>query len=175
MKISKIEDLAQIIYIVRSQKVIFDFDLAKLYGVENKGLKRQVRTNIKRFPTDFMFQLNRSEWEVVQKLHLLGKARFTNTLPYVFTEQGVAMLSSVLRSERAIEVNIAIMRAFVELRKFIINNEEVLKKIYDLENDVKLQFLEQDKKINYVFETLKKMMIDNSDEGDRKIGFNTDI
>ena len=101
--------------------------------------------------------------------------KYTNTLPFVFTEQGVAMLSSVLRSSKAIEVNIMIMRAFVEMRKFLLNNEEILRKIEDLENDVKLKFFEQDKQINSIFLVIKKMLREDNDSEKRRIGFNTDF
>ncbi len=99
-----------------------------------------------------MFQLNKNEWrELVPNWHQFEKVKHTSSLTYVFTEQGVAMLSSVLRSDKAIDVNIVIMRAFVELKKFIINNQEVLQKITDLETDVKLKFFEQDKQISLIF------------------------
>jgi phage regulator Rha-like protein len=114
MEISKIEGL---IHIVRGQKVILDADLAELYGVEVRQLKRQVRRNSERFPDDFLFVLTTEELEILRcQIGTLGWGRYSKYLPFAFTEQGVAMLSSVLRSSRAIQVNIAIMRVFVQLR-----------------------------------------------------------
>ena len=174
-EITKMEDLSQLIYIIRGQKVIFDFDLARLYGVDNFQLKRQVRRNIKRFPSDFMLQLSKEEWnEHMPNWHMFEKYRRIKSPPFAFTEQGVAMLSSILRSERAIEVNIAIMRAFVELRRIMVNYEDLLRQIMNLENNVNEKLFEQDKKINEIFETIKEMVKEDQEENNRKIGFNTD-
>lgn len=119
------------IYLIRKQKVMLDSDLAELYEVETRRINEQVKRNVSRFPEDFMFRLTQEEYDVLTS----QIATSTTTkggrrhLPYAFTEQGVAMLSSVLNSERAIQVNIAIMRTFVKLRQFLINNEELAKKI----------------------------------------------
>ena len=125
------------IYIVREQKVMLDSDLALLYGVTTKRLNEQVKRNISRFPEDFMFQLTADELDnlrsqfATSSLKNYGGRRY---MPYVFTEQGVAMLSGVLSSERAVQVNIGIMRAFVNMRKMLSTNEEVSKKLTEFEN-----------------------------------------
>jgi len=110
-----VEIIASKIFEIRAKKVMLDSDLAKLYGVQTRHLTRQVRRNIKRFPTDFMIQLTRKEYRQLLRCQIgtLEKGQFSKYLPYAFTEQGVAMLSSVLNSARAIRVNIQIMRAFV--------------------------------------------------------------
>lgn len=114
MEIAKIDGL---IHVVRGQRVILDADLAELYGVEVRQLKRQVRRNRERFPDDFLLELSDPELEILRcQIGTLGWGRYSKYLPFAFTEQGVAMLSSVLRSSRAIQVNIAIMRVFVQLR-----------------------------------------------------------
>ena len=121
-RVIPIERITQAILLIRGQKVMLDADLARLYEVDIKTLNRAVKRNIARFPGDFMFQLAREEAEHLRyQLGTLkaGRGRHRKYLPYVFTEQGVAMLSSVLRSERAVRVNIEIMRAFVQLRRML--------------------------------------------------------
>ncbi|MFH1282148.1 MAG: ORF6N domain-containing protein [bacterium] len=139
------------ILLIRRQKVMLDKDLAQLYGVSTKRLNEQVKRNIQRFPDDFMFQLT---WEEVQSLRsqfATSKRGGRRYIPYVFTEQGVAMLSSVLNSERAIQVNIAIMRVFVKLRRIIESHKELLKKIEDMERKYDGQF-------KIIFEVIKELM-----------------
>ena len=115
-----VEKITGKIYFIRKEKIILDSDLAELYGVETRVLKQAVKRNLDRFPEDFMFKLTESEWsELITICDNLGNRKFSPTTPFAFTEQGVAMLSSVLNSKRAIQVNIAIMRAFVQLRKFL--------------------------------------------------------
>ncbi|MCL6099433.1 MAG: ORF6N domain-containing protein [Bacteroidota bacterium] len=122
------------ILLIRNQKVILDKDLAQLYGVETRVLKQAVKRNIRRFPSDFLFVLNRKEIEMLVSQSVIpSKSYFGGAAPFVFTEQGVAMLSSVLKSERAIEVNILIMRAFVKLRNIISTHEKVEEKLKELE------------------------------------------
>ena len=108
------------IYEIRGQQVMLDFDLAKLYGVETKRLKEAVRRNITRFPSDFMFELNADEWTILRTQIATSSWGGTRYTPFAFSEQGVAMLSGVLKSEKAIEVNINIMRAFVAIRKYML-------------------------------------------------------
>lgn len=130
-----VEVIRRKIYIVRGEKVILDKDLAELYGVTTKQLKQQVRRNIKRFPEDFMFELTWEEAESSRSQFVtLKKGRNIKYLPYVFTEQGIAMLSSVLNSERAIEVNIQIMRVFTQLRKLMLSHKHLARKIELLES-----------------------------------------
>lgn len=130
-----IQNIEKMIYVVRGQNVMLDSDLAKLYAIETKVLNRSVRRNIKRFPEDFMFQLNDSEFESLKcqfgtsKTSRGGKQK----LPLVFSENGVAMLSSVLRSDRAIEVNISIMRIFTKLRSFLLFERNIDDRVTHLE------------------------------------------
>ncbi len=135
------EDIAPNIYIIRGVKVMLDLHIAALYEVETRTLKQQVRRNRERFPKDFMFTLNQKEinrmvsQNVIPNKGILGGAK-----PMAFTEQGIAMLSSVLRSKKAIDVNIAIMRTFVQVRKIIANNEELAQRLAALEQKYDEQF-----------------------------------
>lgn len=147
-----VERIYRSILFIRGHKVILDKDLAELYGVETKALNRAVTRNIDRFPEDFMFRLNREEFENL-RFHFgtssWGGRRYA---PHAFTEQGVAMLSSVLRSRRAIEVNIAIMRTFVKLRKILTTNAALRRKIEAMERKYEEQF-------KLVFKVLSKMVM----------------
>jgi len=134
------------IYEVRGVRVMLDFDLATLYGIQTRALKQAVKRNINRFPNDFMFVLTKSEANSllfigVSQTVISPEYNFGATLPMVFTEQGVAMLSGILRSDRAVEVNISIMRAFVQMRQFILQNREIMLGIEELRK--KLNQLEQ--------------------------------
>jgi hypothetical protein len=129
----ELELLQQKIYEIRGQRVMLDFDLATLYEVDNKRLKEAVRRNIRRFPSDFMFELTSEEWNELRTQFATSKKGGTTRPPFAFTEQGVAMLSSVLNSEIAIEVNIAIMRAFVMMRQFALTYQELSEKLIELE------------------------------------------
>ncbi|MEW6507766.1 MAG: ORF6N domain-containing protein [Bacteroidota bacterium] len=143
--------LLTLIHFVRGQKVILDSDIASLYEVEVKYLNRAVKRNFTRFPKDFMFQLTDDEVKILRCQIGTSKRGGRRYKPYAFTEQGVAMLSSVLNSEKAIKVNIEIMRAFVELRKMIDTNKELLKRIEKLEE-------KYDTKFQIVFEAIKELM-----------------
>lgn len=159
-----LEIIEKKIYVIRGKKVMLDSDLAELYGIETKMLIRAVKRNIERFPSDFMFQLNKEEFETLRFHFGTSKQRGGRRyLPYVFTEQGVAMLSSVLRSERAIQVNIAIMRAFVKLREIVMSHKELAKKIKQLEKKYDAQF-------KIVFDAISKIM-EVPVKKQRKIGF----
>ncbi|MFA6282108.1 MAG: ORF6N domain-containing protein [Candidatus Omnitrophota bacterium] len=163
------------IYLIRGQKVMLSVDLASLYGVPVKRLNEQVRRNIKRFPSDFMFQLSNEEYKILKSQFATsswGGARRAH--PYAFTEQGVAMLSSVLNSERAIEVNIAIMRAFVRLREILLTHKDLATKIEALEAKYKnhdMKFSEYDEHITAIFEAIKELMSPSVEPPKRKIGF----
>lgn len=129
-----VDNIEPLIKIIRGQQVMLDRDLATLYGVETKRLNEQVKRNIKRFPEDFMFQLTKDECLRSQIATLNeGRGQHLKYMPYVFTENGVAMLSSVSRSDTAIEVNIRIMRAFTSMRHFLQNNAEVFQRLFLLE------------------------------------------
>jgi phage regulator Rha-like protein len=157
------------ILIIRGQKVILDTDLAQLYQVPTKRLNEAIKRNRKRFPGDFMFQLNRQEMNCLRSQFATSNEGRggRRTLPYAFTEQGVAMLSSVLNSERAVQVNIAIMRAFVKLREIIATHKELAAKIKELEQ----KFHQHDKKIHAVFEAIRELLEPQAVPLKRQIGF----
>jgi hypothetical protein len=160
-----VERIVRGIYLIRDKKVMMDRDLAELYGVDTAQLKRAVKRNIERFPPDFMFELTKEELEVWRCQ--FGTSKDTKMglryLPMVFTEQGVAMLSSILRSRRAISVNIQIMRAFTQLRQMLSTHEDLKKKIEDMESKYDQQFA-------VVFEAIKQLLTTES-RPKRKIGF----
>lgn len=161
------EHIEQLILLIRGQKVMLDSHLAELYGVTTKTLNQAVRRNIARFPGDFMFQLSMKELESLQSMRsqiVTASKRNVRYLPYVFTEQGVAMLSSVLRSQRAIQVNIAIMRAFVKLRELLSTHKELAQKLEELE-------MKYDENFRVVFDVIRKLMEPSLPRKRRKIGF----
>jgi hypothetical protein len=161
------ESIINRIFVIRNQKVILDKDLAILYGVETRVLKQAVKRNIKRFPLDFMFVLNNKEINSMVSQNVIpSKSYFGGAKPYVFTEQGVAMLSSVLKSERAIEINILIMRAFVKLREIISSHKKVEEKLKDIES--KLQAHEE--QIVRIIQVINELVAPPPAEK-KKIGF----
>lgn len=134
-----IEIISNKIHFIRNQKVMLDYDLAVLYEIETKVLKQAVRRNIIRFPDDFMFELTEEEYKSLRSQIVTlekGRGKHSKYLPFAFTEQGIAMLSSILNSEKAIKINIAIMRTFVLLRNSILSLEEISKKIEDIEKQL---------------------------------------
>lgn len=160
------------IFLIRGKKVMMDGDLAELYGVETRILNQAVRRNIERFPEEFMFQLNNREVEVWQsqslrsQIVILKRGQHIKYAPYVFTEPGVAMLSSVLNSKKAIQVNIQIIKTFIKLREMIAGNKDLRMKIEELEKKYNKYF-------KVIFETIKSLSEDKEAEIDssRKIGF----
>lgn len=158
------------IYYIREQKMMLDRDLAELYGVETKQLKRQVRRNIDRFPEDFMFELNEEEFENLRCQSGTSRWGGDRYLPMAFTEQGVAMLSSVLNSSRAINANIQIIRIFTRMREMLFNYKDILLKLEQLEN----QTLQNTKDVQAVFDYLKKMLVPVEQVERRMIGFQRD-
>ncbi len=163
-----IELIESKIYLIRGHKVMLDSDLAELYGVETRALVQAVKRNIGRFPQDFMFQLNNQEVITLRSQIVISKSgkggrRF---IPYVFTEQGVAMLSSVLNSERSILVNIAIMRAFVKLREILSVNKELAHKLAQLERKIE----KHDTEIKVIFDAIRQLMA-APEPKEKKIGF----
>jgi hypothetical protein len=147
------EIISSKIYVIRNLKVMLDEDLAELYGVETRRLNEQVKRNIDRFPEDFMFQLSIEEYENLKSQFATSKWGGRRKLPFAFTEQGVAMLSGVLHSERAIKVNIQIMRVFTRVREMLETHKEILKKLEYLER----KDIEQDEKIMLIFEYIKQL------------------
>ena len=150
-----VERIEKAILLVRGQKVILDKDLAVLYGVETRVLKQAVRRNRNRFPSDFMFELTKEENRSLRSQNvILEPGRYSKYLPFAFTEQGVAMLSSILNSERAIEVNIAIMRVFVRLREMMATHKELAFKLVELEERLE----GHDEQIQNIFEAIQQLM-----------------
>ena len=159
--------LSHKIYFIRDQSVMLDSDLAALYGVDTKTLNRAVKRNIDRFPEDFMFRLTNQELAILK--YQIGTSSFDawggrRKLPLVFTEQGVAMLSGVLTSKTAVQVNIAIMRTFVEIRRILVGNRELAVKLFDFEKKYDAQF-------KAVFEAIRQLMRQPDPPPKRKIGF----
>jgi hypothetical protein len=153
------------IYLIRSVQVMLDSDLATLYGVTTKRLNEQVRRNRARFPSDFMFQLTSRETAGLRSQFVTSNSRGGRRYrPLVFTEQGVAMLSSVLNSERAVQVNIAIMRTFAKLRKLLSTNKDLAAKLKQLEK-------KYDSRFNVVFDAIRKLMEPQVIPPQRRIGF----
>ncbi|MDD5422550.1 MAG: ORF6N domain-containing protein [Candidatus Omnitrophica bacterium] len=164
------------IYLIRGHKVMLDKDLSALYGVKTKNLNKAIKRNIKRFPGDFMFQLTADEFMSLRFQNGTSKEGRGGRryLPYVFTEQGVAMLSSILNSERAIEVNIAIMRAFVRLRDILLTHKDLAAKIAALELKYKnhdMKFSEYDKHIAAIFDAIRQLMAPPPEKPKRRLGF----
>ncbi len=164
-----IERIERLIYLIRGQKVMLDRDLAELYGVETRTLVQAVKRNLARFPNDFMFQLTKKELESWRSHIVMSNPAAKMGLrrrPYAFTEQGGAMLSSVLRSERADQVNIDIMRAFVRLRQILATHKDLARKLQALEKKYDAQF-------KVVFEAIHQLMAPDP-EPKRRIGFRTE-
>lgn len=155
------------IYLIRGQKVMLDRDLASLYGVTTFNLNKAVKRNIKRFPADFMFQLTRIEYNALRfQIGMIEKGAHSKYLPHAFIEQGVAMLSSVLHSEKAVEINILIMRAFVRLRKVLSSNKDLAYLFKELKHKVD----QHDTEIGLIIRTIEKMIaVDTKPK--HKIGF----
>ena len=175
------ENLAPLVHAIRGEKVLLDADLAALYGVATKAINQAVKRNRARFPADFMFQLTVGEWDALRSQIVTASStakamrsqivtasrRNIGASPYAFTEQGIAMLSSVLRSPRAVEVNIAIMRTFVQLRRLMDSNRSLARKIEAMEEKYDEQFA-------VVFDAIKKLIADDSARSarpKRRIGF----
>ncbi len=163
-----VEVITSKIFFIRGRKVMLDSDLALLYGVQTKRLNEQVKRNKKRFPEDFMFQLTSKEKdEVVANCDHLKFLKFSPHLPLAFTEQGVAMLSGVLNSDRAIKVNIQIMRAFTQLRRMLLTNRDLRRKIEEMER-------KYDKQFAIVFQAIKELLMPPEEKQKRKVGFHAD-
>jgi len=170
-----VELLENKIYLIRGTKVMIDKDLASLYGVPTKRLNEQVKRNKLRFPYDFMFELSRTETDIIvnaSRSHFatLKKGGNVKYLPYAFTEQGISMLSSVLNSKRAILVNIAIMRAFVRIRQLMSSNKDLIRKLAEIEHKIG----HHDQDINELFATINKILR-YEQQPKNKFGFDTGI
>ena len=167
-QIIPVESIQQRIYLIRVHKVMLDADLADLYGVTTGRLNEQVRRNKRRFPEDFLFQLTEEEQEALRSQIAISKGRGGRRYaPLVFTEQRVAMLSGVLNSERAIRVNILIMRAFVRLRELAATHKDLARKLDELERKVSVH----DERITAVLEAIKKLLTPGEPPKSQQIGF----
>ena len=162
-----VEIIGQRILLIRGQKVMLDRDLAQLYGVKSTVLRQQVKRHADRFPLDFMFQLSQKEAKNMVSQSVIPSWQYLGgSLPYVFTQEGIAMLSSVLHSPRAIQVNIAIMRTFVQLREWLSSHKELARKLEALEQKYDEQF-------KAVFDAIREIMRPELPESERRIGFRT--
>ena len=162
------ERIERKIYQLRGKKVMVDSDLAKLYGVSTKQLNRQVQRNLERFPSDFMFQLTREEFARCQFGTLGGtKPGHRQYLPYVFTQEGVAMLSGVLKSPRAIRANVQIMRTFTHMREWTLTYEDLQRKLKELEG----KYEKHDEQFKSVFEAMRRLLEPPVNPNKRPIGF----
>jgi len=159
------------IFIVRGHRVMLDQDLARLYGVTTGNLNKAVKRNLERFPRDFMFKLTKDEENSLRfQFGSLKRGQHAKYLPYAFTEQGIAMLSSVLHSKCAIQVNIAIMRAFVKIRQFLSTHKELAKKLEELEKKT----AKHDTDIQAIFDAIKQLMTPPKPKQKTQIGFRPD-
>ena len=169
------ENIASVIYMIRGEKVMLDTDLSALYSVTTRRLKEAVRRNITRFPSDFMFELTKEEYDnLITQFESSNVGRGgTRYLPFAFTEQGVAMLSGILNSERAISVNIAIMRTFVQMRRLVFSNAELGQRVSDLEKLMTEHLEDYSGDIQDIYEALRQLMTTQEQEGQprRTIGF----
>ena len=153
-----------LIYLIRGQKVMLDKDLAALYGVDTRSLVQAVKRNARRFPEDFCFSLSDQEFGILRSQIVISNRGGRRTPPLVFTEQGVAMLSGVLHSDRAIQANVEIMRTFVRLRKLLVTNEALAEKLDILEK-------RYDKQFKLVFDAIREIMTPTQPPPKRRIGF----
>jgi hypothetical protein len=160
--------IQQKIFEIRGEKVMLDFDLAFLYGVETKALNQSVKRNIDRFPSDFMFQLSESEYRILKSQIVTSSWGGVRKLPFAFTEHGVTMLAGILRSQQAVNMNIAIVRAFIALRQIADQYKELAEKLAELETSNNKQFREIYQALNYLIEKKQKEEDFNKRE---RIGF----
>ncbi len=169
----KLTTIKNKIYTIRANKIMLDFDLAELYGVETRVLKQTVRRNIDRFPDDFMFELSKQELEKWRSQFVMSNQSNKMGLrhaPFAFTEQGVAMLSSVLKSKKAIQVNIAIVRAFVTFRQHLGDYKSLKEKIVQLEKEMNVKFKDIHQAMNYLLQKDKVQLVQQNRE---QIGYKT--
>jgi hypothetical protein len=162
------DSILEKIYVIRGLKVMLDKDLAEMYGVEVKRLNQAVKRNTSRFPEDFMFQLSKNEFQNLKSQFVTSSWGGTRKLPYAFTEQGVAMLSSVLNSETAIQVNIQIIRLFTKMKQLILDNKDLWMKIEKIEQHL----VKNDEEIKTVFAYLRELLIQEN-KPRNPIGFRT--
>ena len=169
-----VEIIQNKIYLIRGRKVMLDRDLAELYGFTTGNLNKAVKRNVERFPSDFMYVLSKEESDSLSfQFGSLKRGEHFKYLPTVFTEQGVAMLSSVLKSKMAIQVNIQIMRVFTNLREMMATHKDLARKIEDLESKFHEKFQEHDQKIILIFNAIKELLADKEEAAKKRgpLGF----
>ncbi len=171
MKIAMIQNK---IHEIRNQKLMLDFDIAEIYKVETRILNQAVKRNHSRFPKDFMFRLNKEEWKTLRSQIVIlddGRGKYSKYPPYAFTEHGVTMLASVLKSERAVKMNIAIVRAFIGLRQLAVNYKELAAQFHELRSRVG----EHDVQLNQIYDAIENLLDEKADkknwEERERIGF----
>ncbi len=164
----KLQLIKNKIYEIRGHKVMLDFDLAELYNTETRILKQSVKRNIKRFPDDFMFELTKIEFDALRSQIVISNRGGLRYMPYAFTEQGVAMLSGILNSDKAIEINITIMRAFVFIRNYALTHKDLTEKLKKMERKYNQKFSDIDAAITYL---LQKDQEEVSQKKRKRIGF----
>jgi len=172
-----IKEISRAILVLRGHRVLLDAELARLYGVDTRVLLQAVKRNRERFPADFMIQLTAAEWAALRSQIVTlkrGRGQHRKYLPYAFTEQGVAMLSSVLKSARAIAVNIQIMRAFVRMRELLISNRELAQKLDQLEARLEKKLASHDEAIAAILSAIRELM-NPATPKHRSIGFTADL
>jgi phage regulator Rha-like protein len=159
------------IFEIRGQKVMLDFDLAMLYEVETKVLNQSVKRNTDKFPEDFMFRLTKNEWDSLRSQIVTleeGKGKYPKYLPYAFTEHGVTMLASVLKSKKAIDMNIAIVRAFTAMRHFANSHKDLFEQISDLRKEIETRLGEHDTQLAAIYDALENMLDKKEEEQEAK-------
>lgn len=158
--------IQQKIYEIRGHKVMLDFDLAVLYGTETRTLKQSVRRNMDHFPKDFMFQLNKKEWKEVITIcdNLPDSIKYSPALPFAFTEHGVTMLASILKSKKAVKMNIAIVRAFIAFKEFALNYKDLAGQIHAIRQTVS----SHSEQLNQIYDAIEKMMDENEEKKEQK-------
>jgi len=167
-KVIQHDSIQESIYLIRGHRVILDYDLARLYEVEVKQLKRAVRRNANRFPDDFMLKITRSEYNFLRsQFGTLKRGQHSKYLPYAFSEHGVAMLSSVLNSDRAVQVNIAIIRTFIRMREILNTHQDLMLKLKELESRVG----KHDKEIHAILNAILRLMAPPPQKKKEPIGF----
>jgi phage regulator Rha-like protein len=171
-----IEIIHNKIFEIRGQKVMLDFDLAALYEVETKRLNEQVKRNVEKFPGDFMFKLTVNEWELIrsqnatssqsknQSQFVTGSQKHRNSTPYAFTEHGVTMLASILKSRKAIDMNIAIVRAFIAMRYFANSHKDLFEQINDLKKEMETRLGEHDTQLAAIYDALENLLDKKEEE-----------
>ena len=167
-RVASVTQIESRIFLIRGHKVMLDADLAELYDVPTKALNQAIKRNVERFPEDFMFQLSADEKaEVVTNCDHLAKLKYSPSLPYAFTEHGALMLGNVLKSERAVEVSLMVVRAFVRLRELVAGNKELAQKLLQLERKVGAH----DKSIAEIINAIRELMSPSEPKKKRPIGF----